>query len=179
MNSLLRIFLIGISIGILGMGIPKDLLASESGENHSHFVAVDRDGKYLGIVVEIEEGEARVGILKGINGQTVLFSIVGQRIAGSDESYLAYTTPSCSGTPYLPLPTKVSSVVEQSIVEGQMLFFTAMDEASTIKEQGPKPLSAGTCFNLAQTPNFWFPLWCTPRSVSRNLNSCGSLFGSI
>ncbi len=79
MNTVFRIFLIGVRIGILGMGSPKDLWASESEENHSHFVVVDRDGKYLGMVAEIEKGDARVEILREIKGRVVFFSIVGHR----------------------------------------------------------------------------------------------------
>jgi len=162
MTTILKIFIVGISIGFLGMGSPKDLLASESGEKHSHFVVVDRDGKYVGIVVEIEEGEARVGILREINSRTVLFSIIGQHITGSYESYLAYPTPDCSGHPYLPLPTKVSALVEQSIVEGDTLLFTAMDHSATIKEQGRKPLADGRCFNLAQPQTSGSPYGALP-----------------
>jgi len=162
MNTVFRIFLFVASSGILGMGCLVVALASESAEEHSHFMVVDRDGKYLGKVVEIEEGKARVDVLREINERVVLFSIIGQQIAGSYEFYLAYTTPDCSGTPYLPLPTKVSALVEQSIVEGTVLFFTAMEEASTIKEQGRQPIAAGPCFNLAQPKTSGSPYGALP-----------------
>ncbi len=158
MNTVHRIFL----IGIVGMGSPKDLWASESEEEHSHFVVIDRNGKYVGIVVEIEEGEARVGILREIHRRTVLFSIIDQHITGFYESYLAYTAPDCSGHPYLPLPTKVSALVEQSIVEGNTLLFIAMDHSATIKEQGRKPLATGRCFNLAQPQTSGSPYGALP-----------------
>lgn len=147
----LKILVIGMAVGLWGLEIPNDLFAHEA-EEHTHFVVVDRDGKYLGMVVEIEEGEARVNVLREVNERTVLFAIVGQTVTGSYQFYLAYATPDCSGHPYLPLPTKVSSLVEQSIVEGQTLYFTAMDHPSTITEQGRKPVAGGTCFNLAR-PN--------------------------
>jgi hypothetical protein len=162
MNKVLRIFLFGVGIGILGVGCPEVVLASESAEEHSHFVVVDRDGKYLGMVAEIEEGEARVEMLREIKGRTVLFSIIGQQIVGSYELYLAYTTQDCSGKPYLPLPTKVSALVEQSIVEGETLFFTTMNQASTIKEQGRKPLAGGACFNLVQPKTSGSPYGALP-----------------
>ena len=162
MNTILRIFIFLVSSGILGVGCLEVVLASESAEEHAHFVVVDRDEKYLGMAAEIEEGKARVEVLREINERAVLFSIIGQQIAGSYEFYLAYTTPDCSGIPHLPLPTKVSALVEQSIVEGNVLFFTAMDEASTIKEQGRKPLAAGTCFNLAQPQTSGSPYGALP-----------------
>jgi len=162
MNTILRIFIFLVSSGILGMENPQVVRADASAEEHSHFVVVDREGKYLGMVAEIEEGKARVEVLREINERAVLFSIIGQQIAGSYEFYLAYTTPNCSGTPYLPLPTKVSALVEQSIVEGTVLFFTAVDEASTIKEQGRKPRAAGECFNLAEPQTSGSPYGALP-----------------
>ena len=162
MNTILRIFLFGFSIGILGVGYPESVPANESTEEHSHFVVVDRDGKYLGMVAEIEENEARVEVLREINERVVMFSIVDQRITGSYHFYLAYPTPKCSGTAYLPLPTKVSSLVEQSIVKGETLFFTAMDQASIIKEQGRKPFADGSCFNLVQPQTSGSPYGALP-----------------
>ncbi len=150
MNKLLRLCLFFIGIGVVGGEVPVIVRASESVAEHSHFVVVDHDGKYVGIVAEIEEGEARVEVLREIDGRVVLFSIEGQQVTGSYKSYLAFTTPDCSGIPYLPLPTKVTALVEQSIIEGETLYFTAMNEASTINEQGRKPLATGICFNLVQ-----------------------------
>ncbi|MDH5428670.1 MAG: hypothetical protein OEY57_10910 [Nitrospirota bacterium] len=159
---ILRIFFFLASSGLLGVGCPDFALASESADEHSHFVVVDRDGKYLGKVVEIEEGKARVDVLREINERVVLFSIIGQEIAGSYDFYLAYTTPDCSGNPHLPLPTKVSALVEQSFVDGKVLFFTAMDKASIMKEQGRKPMPTGLCFNLAQPQTSGSPYGALP-----------------